>query len=195
VTTHGGWTRAQALRAAVAGGAVLAGGAALGGRGSVAAQAPEDDADILAVFLVLEQVQAAFYRQAIDRGGLRDELLEFARTVVGQEEQHASFLSERVGGRARDRPETDFADALSSPERFRDAAVELEEASLAAYVGQGANLSRDTVVDVATLVSVEARQAAWVRDLSGISPAPRAADPAKPPETVLTELRDRGYIA
>jgi hypothetical protein len=48
---------------------------------------------------------------------------------------------------------------------------------------------------VATLVSVEARQAAWLRDLAGVSPAPRAADPARPAQAVLADLRRRGWLA
>jgi hypothetical protein len=84
---------------------------------------------------------------------------------------------------------------LSSPEKFRDAAIELEEAALATYVGQAANLSRRLLSPIATMTSVEARQAAWVRDIAGTSPAPRAADPARKAEDVLAELRDRGFIA
>src|SRR5688572_32161233 len=48
-----------------------------------------------------------------------------------------------------------------------------------------------TLFRSATLISVEARQVAWLRDLAGISPAPRAADPARKADAVLRELRDR----
>ena len=48
---------------------------------------------------------------------------------------------------------------------------------------------------MATLIPVEARQVAWLRDLAGVSPAPRAADPARNADAVLQELRDKGYIA
>ena len=51
------------------------------------------------------------------------------------------------------------------------------------------------MVGVARLVSVEARQVAWLRDLAGISPAPRAADPPRKAEAVIGELREKGYIA
>jgi hypothetical protein len=50
------------------------------------------------------------------------------------------------------------------------------------------------MVTVATLMSVEARQGAWLRDLKGISPAPRAADPPRRAEDVISELREKGYI-
>jgi hypothetical protein len=61
--------------------------------------------------------------------------------------------------------------------------------------GQGANLTADTVGAVATLVSVEARQVAWLRDLAGVSPAPRAADPGRTPDDVLADLRKLGLIS
>jgi hypothetical protein len=47
---------------------------------------------------------------------------------------------------------------------------------------------------IATLLSVEARQAAWVRDLEGVSPAPKAADPGRKPDEILADLRRRGFL-
>jgi hypothetical protein len=47
---------------------------------------------------------------------------------------------------------------------------------------------------VATLVSVEARQAAWIRDIAHSSPAPRAADPARRADAILADLRERGFL-
>jgi hypothetical protein len=193
-----GSTRAQLLRGALAGGAILAGGAAIGAHGadatSLAAASDEADAKILNLFLTLEYVQQSFYSQAVQKAGLRGELLAFANAVGLQESAHVSSLSRRLGSRAAERPTSDFGAALSTPKRFRDAAIELEEAAIAAYIGQGANLSRDTVATVATLISVEARQVAWLRDIAGISPAPRAADAARPADDVLAQLRRQGFL-
>jgi hypothetical protein len=197
--TGTGWTRARLLRAAIGGGAMVAGGAAMGIRNDggtpLAAQSEDSDAEILNFFLLLEYVQEGFYREAVSSGRLSGDLLTFARTVGAQESEHVAFLAERLGGRAEARPDLSFGDALSTPERFRDTAIELEEAALAGYVGQGANLTRDVVRPVAALVSVEARQAAWVRDLAGVSPAPRAADPARKADGVVGDLRERGFVA
>jgi hypothetical protein len=192
----GSWTRAGFLRAAVAGGAVVSGGAALGAarRGAAPQAAQADDTEILNLFLTLEYVQQAFYERALGSGVLRDELLEYVRAVAGQEKQHAAMLRGRLGRRAAPQPQAK-GDVIESPEAFRAAAVDLEEAVLAVYVGQGANLSHATVVPVTTLVSVEARQAGWIRDLAGILPAPRAADPARDPDSVLDELRAKGLFA
>jgi len=193
----GGLTRVGLVRLAAAGGAVVAGGAALGirnGGAPLAAPSAETDAKILNFLLLLEYLQDAFYREALRRTGLTGELEEFARTVGPQESEHAAFLAERLGARARARPRADFGDALRTPARFRAAAIELEEAAIAAYIGQAANLNSDAVGSIGTLLSVEARQAAWVRDLGGVSPAPRAADSARTPEEVLTQLRRQGVI-
>ena len=189
------WTRGRLLRAAVAGGAVAAGGLAMASDGApLAAQADGADGDILNLFLTLERVQAGFYRAAVQTDRLDGSLLTFATTVGAQEREHVAFLERRLGDRAQRPPRSDFGHLLATPEDFRDAAIELEEAAIAAYIGQAANLGRATLASAATLVSVEARQVAWVRDLAKISPAPRAADPARPAEEILADLRERGFM-
>jgi hypothetical protein len=183
----------------VGGGAIVAGGAVIGARSDgdsvLAAQSEDADAKILNFFVLLEYVQEGFYREAVKSGRLTGDLLEFASTVGPQETQHVALLTERLGSRARPRPKSDFGDALSTPERFREAAVQLEETAIAGYIGQASNLTRSTLGSVATLVSVEARQAAWIRDLAGLPPAPRAADPARSAEDVVADLRKQGLIA
>lgn len=189
LTTRGHW-----LRGAFGGAAAVAGGVALNRLGGASAAQGGDDAKILDLFLTLERVQDAFYRQALTAGHLDGELLKLAQTVSPQESAHVKLLEDKLGSQASPRPDSDFGDALSSNEAFRDAAIDLEEAAIAAYLGQAANLTRSGMVTVATLMSVEARQVAWLRDLKGVSPAPRAADPPRPAEDVLDELRQKGYI-
>ena len=192
------WTRAQALRAAVVGGAAAGGGALLG-RGldaGAAAAAPSAarDRQILGFLLQLEQVQEGLYQAAIKAGKLDGRLREYVRAVAPQETEHVAFLAKGAGGEAGKPPASDFSDVIRTPEGFRRAAIDLEELTLAAYIGQGANLTRDAVGGIARLVSVEARQAAWLRDIAGAMPAPRVADPARSPDEVLEALRDRSYI-
>jgi hypothetical protein len=193
-----GWTRGGLFRRAAMGGAVVAGGAAIGARGgdgtSLAAPSADTDAKIFNLFLLLEYLQEALYREALEKAGLTGDLEEFARSVGPQETEHIAFLEKRLGDRARARPRPDFGDALSTPERFRAAAIDLEELTIAAYIGQGANLTRGAVGPVGTLLSVEARQVAWLLDLAGESPAPHAADPPRKPEEILGELRKRRFI-
>jgi hypothetical protein len=193
---RGRWTRGQAVRAAL--GAATAGGVLAGARmatdAAEAAPSAKQDVEILNLFLLLERVQEAFYREAVRKAGLDGGLLAFARAAAEQEHEHVAYLLDRLGSRARSQPSSDFGDALSSPERFSASAVELEEAAIAAYIGQAPNLTRGLVAKVASMLAVEARQVAWVRDLAGQNPAPRAADPAAKPAAVLADLRKRGFI-
>ncbi len=194
----GRWTRASLFRAALGGGAVVAGGAATaswtGGDPPMAAPSESTDVEILNLFLLLEQVQDGFYREAVRGGGLDGPLLTFARAVGAQESEHVAVLTDRLGDRAGDRPQSDFGDATRDPERFQDAAIKLEESTIAAFISQSANLTRGALAAVVPLISVEARQVAWVRDLAGVPPAPRAADPARESEDILDELREEGFI-
>jgi Ferritin-like domain len=193
----GRWTRGRALRAAAAGGAALGGGVLLGRRldaGAAAAPSERRDAEIFGFFLQLEQVQEGLYREALRTGRLTDELREFVRTVAPQEAEHVELLARRAGASAGGAPRSDFSDAVRSAESFHRAAIDLEELTLAGYIGQGANLTREAVADVVRLVSVEARQVAWLRDLADQHPAPRAADPPMDPGEVLGALRQRSYI-
>jgi hypothetical protein len=195
----GGWTRGALIRTGLGAGAVAAAGAVMGhSRGDDAASlaaAQDAEADILNFFLLLEYVQEGFYRESVEAAKIDGELLTYAETVAGQEGEHVAFLEKRLGGRARDRPELDFGDATGSAERFRDTAIYLEEAAIAGYIGQGANLTRKMIREVATLISAEARQVAWVRDLAGINPAPKAADPARKGDDVVADLRKRGFLS
>jgi hypothetical protein len=191
-------TRTEALRAAAAAGAAVGAGALLRdwARPDASAAAPSraQDVRILSFLLVLEEAQAAFYDAALRSRTLRGDFLRFARVVAPQEHDHVTLLRRRLGGSARSAPPFDFRDATSSPARFRRAAIDLEEATAAAYIGQGASLTRDAVQDAASIVAVEARHAAWIRDLAGADPAPRPADPARSPGDVLSDLRAKGYL-
>jgi Ferritin-like domain len=193
-----GRTRAEILRAAAAGGVVLGAGAVLGGWAdpqlSAGRPSRTQDAQIFSFLLLLEQAQAAFYDAALRGGRLRGDALEFARVVAPQERDHVDLLRRKVGAQARSAPDFDFRSATSNEADFVRAAIDLEEAAAAAYIGQGASLTREGVQDAARIVAVEARHAAWIRDLAGEDPAPHAADPGKSPKDILSDLRSKGYM-
>jgi hypothetical protein len=191
-------TRRQALRAALAGGAAIGTAAVAGawsrpatsaGRGS-----PARDVGILNFLLTIEEAQAGFYEAALRAGALRGELLEYARVVAPQEREHVALLRRHLGRKAAAAPESRFGNLVTDPGRFRTAAVDLEEHVAAAYIGQGPNLTPAPLRDAARIVAVEARHAAWIRDIAGEDPAPRAADPAQAPRDVLAQLRTKGFL-
>jgi rubrerythrin len=188
--------RTVVQRAAVAG-AVVLGGAMLGAQPAGAA-APEpsrsQDRAIFNFALLLEYLQAAFYGQAAAHGKLRGELKEFAQTVAGHEQAHVRFLRKALGRHARREPSFHFGRATSVEQEFLDAAVLLENIGVAAYNGQVANLTKKSLAAAVQIVSVEGRHAAWVSDLAGREPAPRAADPGASAPQVLAALRNTGFV-
>jgi hypothetical protein len=194
-------SRRQATRAvflakgALAGGALATGVLWLGGRTGRAAQAPSraQDERIFNFALGLEYLQAGFYAHAVDQGALSGELLEFAKTVGEQEREHVAYLRDRLGPAAREEPELDFGDLAADSDRFPRAAFVLEESGVAAYIGQGANLTVEAVRAAAPIVAVEARHAAWISDLVGRVPAPRAADAARTAAQVQAALEAAGF--
>lgn len=180
----------------LAGGALVAGSAALGGYATAAAPTPSQalDEKIFTFALLLERLQAAFYTEAVDVGALRGELREFAEVVGGHEREHVRFLEEALGGRAEPRPTFEFGSATQERQRFLDTAVLLENTGVAAYNGQAANLTKKSLAAAAEIVSVEGRHAAWISDLAGKDPAPRAADPGATAEEVTATLGSTGFI-
>ena len=192
-----GLTRTALLRGALAGGGtLLAGGVLLGGLPGIATSAPSagQDVEVLNFILGLERLEVAFYEQARRSGGLRDELAEFARIVEGHERAHVAFLERALGDQAADRPEFEVAEAAGDASRFVGAAAALEDALVAAYNGQAANLTPRRLRDAATIASVEARHAGWVRAIAGRNPAPRATDLVRQPDGVRRSLRSEGII-
>jgi len=150
---------------------------------------PDRDTEILNFALLLEHLQAGFYREALDRGNLRGEVRRFAEIVGANEEEHVALLGKALGSRARRRPSFRFDDGLLRGRRFVRAALTLEDAGVAAYNGQAANLTREALLPALRIVSVEGRHAAWIRDIAGEHPAPLAADPGLSASAVTSILK------
>jgi Ferritin-like domain len=181
-------------RAAVAGSAAVAGGVLIGGLPKVAASASSraQDVRILNYLLRLEYVMAAFYETAAAEGRLTGEIKRFVSVVGEHEREHVALLQRILGDDANAEPSVDFGAGTSDPDRVAATARMLEEAASAAYIGQGANLTKRAMIDAARITSVEARHAAWIADILQRNPAPAAADPAKSPSEVSAALRRAG---
>jgi Ferritin-like domain len=192
-----GWSRSTFLRnAALAGGAMVGGGVLAEGLATVSSAAPSRSRDrkIFRFALQLEFLQSALYAEAVDRGALRGELLEFAQTAGAHEQAHVAFLRKALGADAPARPRFRFGDATRDERKFGAAALELENIAVAAYNGQGANLTDSALSAAATIVSVEGRHAAWISDLMGRDPAPRAADPGASAAQVTRRVKASGFL-
>jgi hypothetical protein len=186
-------TRASLMRG---GAALAAGGAALAAWPRTTASAPSarQDAEILRFALTVEDLQAAFYADAIKRGALSGELLEFAQTVGDHERAHAAHIRDLLGAGAPKPQRFDFGDASANPTRFGRTAIQLEEVGLAAYNGAATSLTSDALADASRIVSVEARHVSWIRDIVGQTPAPRAADQPISAKAAQAALARTGFL-
>ncbi len=193
----GGTSRAALLkRAIVAGGAFTSGGILLTGLPGAAASAssPARDARILNLVLLVEYLESSFYAEARAKRAFKGELRQFITIVGAHEREHVSFLRKALGTQARKRPAFDFGDATENPKKFIAAATALEDTSVATYNGQAANLTSDVLAAAATIVSVEARHAAWIRAIAGKLPAAEATDAPMTEAEVHAALRKTGFL-
>ena len=70
----------------------------------------------------------------------------------------------------------------------------LEDTAVAAYNGQAANLTKPVLQAAATIVSVEARHAAWIRDIVGEPASPQAADTPATEQQVRQAVAKTGFV-
>ena len=193
-TTQGRMQRAGFLRRA----ALVAGSAAgasllLGPRRAEDATAQTAaDKRALSLALIVEYAEADFYAEAVRRGKLEGELRAFAEQVSGQEDDHVAFVKSALGSGAKGKPKFDFGDSTGDSEAFAERAAELEDLAVAAYAGQAGNISKPILRAAATLISVEARHAAWVRSIVGRPPANEPTDKPRSADQVMTDLKRLG---
>jgi hypothetical protein len=191
-----GDTRAQFLtKAGFAGGGLLGGGALLALMADGAEAQTRSDVRILNFALTLEYLEAAFYTEAERMGVLRGELALFARVVGAHERAHVRALKEVLGRQAVKRPRFNFRGTTESRRLFAATAQVLEDTGVAAYKGQAPRIDDATILGAALAIhSVEARHAAWIRDINGAAPAPRAFDRPKSMRRVLSEVASTNFI-
>jgi Ferritin-like domain len=192
-----GQSRQALLRSATVAWATLATGGGLlaqGAHAAASAPSPSEDVRVLNFVLLIEYVQAEFYREASAHSGLGSELVEYAKVVGGHEDEHVAALRQALGAKARRRPAMDFGPVTSNRRRFLSAAIELEDLGVAAYNGQAANLTSKALVPAAEIVSVEARHAAWIRAIAGELPATGPTDAPRSSKAVIAALVHTGFV-
>ena len=184
-------------RAVVGGGTFLAGGLLVGGLPRIALGKPSaaQDAKILNFALLLEYLESAFYASAMKHAGLTGEHKRLARTVHQHEAAHVQALKKALGSSAVKRPTFDFGAAVQSQSAFTSTAITLEDTGVQAYQGQAPFIKSNDVFKAAISIHpVEARHAAWIRNLGGMSPAPDAFNPALTKSQVLAAVTGTGFI-
>jgi hypothetical protein len=167
-------SRRGLLAAAAAGaGALLLGGS----EARAASGLSGNDVAILNYALVLEYLQASFYTEAERSGALSGKTAQAAKVVGATERAHVKAFQKLLGSKAVKRPLFDFQGVTEAQQAFLRTAVAFEDLAVAAYKGQAPKLQSSAVLAAAVGIhSVEARHAAWMRELFGITPAVNAFD-------------------
>ncbi len=191
-------------KAGLGAGAVLGGGAFLGALPGIAAGAaiPQSDIDILNFALTLEFLESAFYAEAVKNGKLKGETLRFANVVANHEATHVKFLRGVLGAKAVAEPKFDFKGTTANQAQFEATAQTLEDTGVHAYLGQVPKIKAAPVlVGAGRILPVEARHAAWIRDIrfSGgktppTTPAPAAFEDGFSKAKVLALVKSTGFI-
>ncbi len=184
-------------------GALAAGGLALGALpvGWAIAQGglSSGDKKILNYALTLEYLEAEFYKEAVDQAGLTGIARTFGQVVRDHEVAHVQALQQTLGADAVKQPSFDFKDTTSSEGKFLATAKTLEDVGVSAYQGQADRIKAPAVLmAAASILSVEARHAGWIREILGNGktpvPAPDAFDKARSMDEVLGLVKDTGFI-
>ena len=158
-------------------------------------ETPKGDVGIANFALTLEYLESAFYAAALKHAGLKGEFRRFAHTVHAHEVAHVRALKGMLGNHAVKRPSFDFGPAVRSQDAFAQTAVTLEDTGVQAYQGQAAFIKSQAVFKAAISIHpVEARHAAWIRQLVHQSPAPAAFNPALTKDQVLAAVGGTGFI-
>ncbi len=149
------------------------------------------DVDILNFALTLEYLEADFYDKAVKKAGLRGELKTMARQFGDAEQEHVDALTATIkdlGGTPVKTPSFTFP--ISDEASFLKLAVTLEDTGVSAYNGAAPSIKSAKVLGAAgSIVQIEARHAAAVRQQADKAPAPDAFDKTLRQKQVLSAVK------
>ncbi|WP_082461059.1 ferritin-like domain-containing protein [Devosia sp. Leaf64] len=136
---------------------------------ALAAELGDGDIGVLNYAYALEQLEAAFYTQALENpfGNMQVNDQRILQQIRDHEIAHRDFLKRALGSNAIPALEVDFSAVdFSSRASVLGTADVFENLGVAAYNGAGQLISTpDYLVAAGSIVSVEARHAAAIADL------------------------------
>jgi Ferritin-like domain len=193
-----GDSRADFLRKMVVGGSALLAALATPPRiegGPLA----RNDVRIFQYALNFEYLQATFYTETEQAGTvakMRPEKEIWARTLGAHERAHVQIIKKVLGKDATKKPFFNFHGNTENEERFTRTAVAMEDLTTALLTGVTPRLESSGLVAAAfSLLTVEARHAAWARHLSGIVPVAGPFDRPKPVPEVDDVVASTHFIS
>jgi hypothetical protein len=163
------------------------------------AGAKVNEAAILNYGLGFEYLQATFYTET-ERVGtiarMADRSATWARTLGAHERAHVAILKQVLGRDAIKRPSFDFGGATETPARFTRTAVAMEDLTVALLTGQAPRIRTPALLAAFfSLLTVEARHAAWARRIAGFRPVGPALDAPKTLTQVDRAIGSTGFIS
>jgi rubrerythrin len=189
VEVEGITRQALLLRGALAAGAVYGAGMVMPFVRSALAQDSMADVDVLNFALTLEYLEADFYRTGLKH--LSGDARTMAKLFGAQEAEHVAALRQtitKLGGKPAAKPTFEFG--VTDQKSFLKLARTLEDTGVSAYNGAAPAIkSKEVLAAVGSIVQVEARHAAVIRQLTGAQPAPNAFDPALDKDDVLKAVQ------
>lgn len=191
-----GHTRAEVLRRAVFGGTALLAGL------SITPEAEAADKRDVAIFnfgLTFEYLQSSFYLGAVREGTVARMAAEkerWAHVLGSHEVAHVRIIKSVLGRSAVKKPFFNFHGVTESESAFTRTAVAMEDLTVALLTGQAPRLqNRALTAAVFSLLTVEARHAAWARRIAGFVPVVNAFDEPKTLAQVDRVVRSTRFIA
>lgn len=150
------------------------------------------DLQVVQFALLLERLEADYYRRAVKEAPLEGATLSVARELADNEAQHVDALEQLVrqlDGRSGRAPRFDFGAAFTSEQRFLALARRFEDTGVSAYNGAGPLIQDSEVLEAAgQIVQVEARHAARIRMLTKNQVTPGAFDPPLTMDQVMKRI-------
>ena len=148
------------------------------------------DVDILNFALTLEYLEADFYRQA-SKLSLKGDYKSLAKEFGANEQEHVDALVATIGqlgGKPVKSPK--FVFGLKTQKDFEKLAITLEDTGVSAYNGAAPMIkSKEVLAAAGSIVQVEARHAAALRFLGGMSPTTGAFDKTLSKAAVLKAVK------
>jgi Ferritin-like domain len=175
VEVHGLTRSSFILKGALAAGAAYGASAVAPFVGSALAASP--DVDILNFALTLEYLETDFYQQKGKTVGLSGQAKSLAKSFGDEEAEHVAALTKAItasGGKPVKKPM--FVFPGKDQKSFLKLAYVLENTGVGAYNGAGPALQSKALLAAAgSIVQIEARHAASIALLTGMSITPNGA--------------------